>query len=262
MADGIDSRLKGIKSLSDHFHDRKARAKERLSVANGRYWNFAMLGVKTNGKLFEFGTLAIFRQVIEPPGEVELASALKNKAHFSALGRYSHSITHELAVNSEDRTDQACFDMGWRIVSALRIKSLCDILIPVAADYSWSTIAAVEDGRCDIQLIEDVPQARKLDTNVDITKEHFEWAFEHLASLMDLLEILPFRLAVDSLTTYHHTANLRMMPAALWIGIEALFGIESELRFRLATYLAPKQARFFSGRLLVNFISNYSPRDN
>jgi hypothetical protein len=53
-----------------------------------------------------------------------------------------------------------------------------------------------------------------------------------------LLELPEFRLAVESLTTHHFASSERMMAATLWAGIEALFEIQSELRFRLAIQIA------------------------
>src|SRR5215211_5996085 len=53
-----------------------------------------------------------------------------------------------------------------------------------------------------------------------------------------MLEVPKFRLAVEALTTHQHLVSLRMMAASLWSGIEALLGIQAELRFRITLSIA------------------------
>lgn len=231
--------LKEIKNLASHFEERKGRARKRLEEISEKTWNFAFLGIRTNVDEFSFDGIGVFRGVIEPPGEVELAGALKQKQLFSAVGRYSHSITHELSIDVDISTNQqSSFNFAWWIVAALRVKTVADILVPVAADYSWSTIAGLDDGLCNVQLIEDIPQAKFLGEPVTIKKSDFEWVSENLKQFIELLEKPKFRLAVDSLTTHHHLSNERMMVSSLWAGIESIIGVEHELRFRIAAYLS------------------------
>lgn len=231
--------LKGINNLVSHFEERKDRARKRLEEISERTWNFAFLGIRTTVNEFSFDGIGLFRSVIEPPGEVELARTLKQKQLFSAVGRYSHSITHELSINVDTSTDQQrSFSLAWWIVAALRVKTVADLLVPVAADYSWSTIAGLDDGACNVQLIEDIPLAKFLGDPITITESDFEWVSQNLIQFIELLEKPKFRLAVDSLTTHHHLSNERMMVSSLWAGIESIIGVEHELRFRIAAYLS------------------------
>ena len=93
-------------------------------------------------------------------------------------------------------------------------------------------------------LLEDVPAARRFGDAIVVSQVDLKWVSVHLTAWIDLLERPAFRLAVDSLTTHHQQANLRMAAASLWAGFEALFGVNSELRFRLsalaASYLEPR----------------------
>lgn len=234
-----DEHLAEIKDRVGHFEARRARAAERLATVDGKHWYFAVLGLNCDTEELALAPLAKLQRVSEPPGEVELAAALENKAIFSAIGRYAYQIQHELTVSREHvENDQQAFNVAWWIVSALRIRALSEILIPAVADHSWSTIAAVTDGTCHAQLVEDVPQARRFGAPVQVQQVDLDWVSSNLTRFADLLEQPNFRLAVESLSTHHFSTSERMMVASLWAGIEALFGIQSELRFRLAVVVA------------------------
>jgi len=87
-------------------------------------------------------------------------------------------------------------------------------------------------------LLEDAPLAHKLEGAGEVGQEDLEWVSCNLLSFITLLDTPSFRIAVDALCTHHHHENLRVMVAMLWAGIEALFGINAELTFRLSAYIA------------------------
>lgn len=233
-------RLDELSRLGDHFEARRLRAVERLaSTERTERWYFALLGLDMEIPEYHLGDTVTLRAVAEPPGEVELAAALTEKGLFSAIGRYSHSVQHELCVDrSFGSKDQGAFNLAWWFLSALRVRTLADFLVPAVADHSWSTIAAVTDGSCHVQLLEDVPRARRFGDAPRISKADLDWTETSLIAFAEHLEVPRFRLAVDALTTHQHEASLRMTAASLWVGVEALFGINSELRFRLAALAA------------------------
>ncbi|WP_055129207.1 HEPN domain-containing protein [Pseudomonas mediterranea] len=224
----------------EHFRQRKDSARERLSKLGGaRELCFAVSGLSVECDKYDFSRVAVLRKVEAPPGEIELAQALHRKSLLSAVARHMPSVTHELAVASDGEIfDQSNMNLGWWIISALRTRSQVDILVPAVADVSWDVIPAVEADACKIQLLEDVPAARRLDVQTAVSVDALDWVNAQLKSWINLLERPAFRLAVDAMTTHHHHANLRMSAAALWSGFEALFGINSELRFRLALLAA------------------------
>ena len=149
----------------------------------------------------------------------------------SGVGRYSQLITAELFV--ADR-GQDGFNLGWWIVSILRVKSLCDFLVPMAANHSWSVLNGLDQDVCEIRFLEDYPKARKIEESNRVKQEDCDWAEQNLKSFVDLLEVPNFRLAVDALTTHHFQADERMIVAILWAALDALFSINGELTFRLA----------------------------
>lgn len=224
----------------EHFRQRKDSAKERLAKLGGtRELCFAVSGLSVECDKYDFSRVAVLRRVESPPGEIELAQALNRKSLLSAVARHMPSVTHELAVACDGETfDQSNMNLGWWIISALRTRSQVDILVPAVANVSWDVIPAVEADACKIQLLEDVPAARRLDGQIAVSVDALDWVNAQLINWINLLERPAFRLAVDAMTTHHHHANLRMSAAAFWSGFEALFGINSELRFRLALLAA------------------------
>lgn len=75
----IKNKLDELTNLVNHFEERKARAKERLSIETNSYWCFALVGFNTDIEEFKAEDFATIRRVIEPPGEVELATAIKDR---------------------------------------------------------------------------------------------------------------------------------------------------------------------------------------
>lgn len=225
-----------LQDIGQRFAAQKRRARERLEILGRNEWNFALVGLNCDLKAVELEGLAIFRAVVEPPGEISLAGALEDPTAFGAIGRYSSQIRHELAVGRHfaGHDFQAVWNFAWWLISGLRVKTLAEFLVPVTADCSWSAIAAIEDHTCKAKLLEDVPLAKSLSTPVTVVEEDFRWAFRKALIMGDLLEVPRFRLAVEALTTHQHLLSPRMMAASIWSGIEALMDISQELSFRIA----------------------------
>ncbi|MFL1387819.1 hypothetical protein ACI77F_09095 [Pseudomonas tritici] len=224
----------------ERFRQRKASAIERLArLENSKELCFALSGLSVECSTYDFSSVAVLRRVYSPPDVVELSRALSRKALLSSVARHMPSVTHELAIACDGEIlDQPNMNFGWWILSALRTRSQADILVPAVANVSWDVIPAVEADTCWVQLVEDVPAAHSFDIQAAVSVEALDWVNAQLKSWINLLEQPAFGLAVDAMTTHHHHANLRMSAAALWSGFEALFGISSELRFRLALLAA------------------------
>lgn len=242
-------RLSAMEASVHALEERRQRARERLLRADGKQWHFALLGLEMDVDDYDIESTISLRPVIEPPHELDLAGAIGDKSIWSAVGRYSRGIRHELTIDRRfGSTEQGPFTLAWWFISALRTRTLSDFLVPAVADYSWSTIAGVKDGVCNIQLLEDVPRARRFATAARVSQADLDWTMENLPVFVTLLEDPRFRLAVDCLTTHQHEASLRMTTASLWAGIEALIGVNAELRFRLSALISSLLEPRGSGR--------------
>lgn len=229
-----------LSGLLNYFESRKKYAATRISsLSSQNEICFALSGLTFRNGPYVFQDVGELREVLHPPGEIELAKALKSKSLLSAVARHMPAVTHELALqSSESKFSQSDLTIGWWIISAIRCRTLTDILVPAVASASWDVFPALQANSCEVQLLEDVPAVRRISPSVEISVESLDWVQENLKRWIDLLEQPAFRLAIDSLTTHNQHANLRMAAAALWAGFEALFGINSELRFRLALMAA------------------------
>lgn len=228
-----------LKAIFEHFDDRKARALERQSADPRSCWCFALLGFTSAVPELRIEPLAIFRKVVEPPGEVELAGALRDGHLLASVSRYSHMITHELAIYPGERFDtKFVFNFSWWIISALRVRTLAELLVPVAANTSWSVISAAADHSVDVKFVEDIPRAHRFGPPVVVTENDLLWVENNIIVFVELLEVQCFRFAVEALSTCSFQSSRRMSSALIWSGIESLFNIKGELKFRLATYIA------------------------
>jgi hypothetical protein len=235
----MPDKYEGLRKALSSLEERKARAQSRLKDGAPPAWHYAIIGLHLEGGSYAFTQNASITEVEAPPSEIELASALEKKHLLGAISRYSQSIRNELVIQSDaTHDDQWSFNLAWWITSLIRAKTNADILVPAAASYSWSVIAGVPRDSCRTQLLEDVPLAKALEGLVKVTPADLDWVDRHLMMFADLLENPRFRLAVESLTTHHLQHSERMMVASLWSGIEAIFGINYELRFRLSALIA------------------------
>lgn len=206
---------------------------------SGERWYFALLGLESQLEQFEFEPAARLVRVVEPPTDAELAAALREPRLFAALGRYMQAMRYELVVDRKlGATLQAASNLAVLIVAALRIRTGGELLLPAFADHSWSTIAAIIDGRCTAGLLEDVVQFRRPGEPTLVTGAELEWVWPRLPGLADLLATPRLRLALDALTTHHQEANPRLAAVKLWAGIEAMMACDGERRGRLAGRLA------------------------
>lgn len=224
----------------EHFRQTKDYAKERLAkLSDTRELCFALIGSGVECPHYDFSNIAVLRRVPSPPSQIELAKALPRYVNAGVIARYMEVVSHELALACYGEVlDLPNVTLGALIISAIRTRSQVDILVPVVANVSWNIIRTVEAETCMTHMLEDVPSAHSLNLAPTILIEHLKWVDAHLESWIELQQEATFLLAVDAMTTHHHHANLRMSAAALWSGFEALFGINSELRFRLALMAA------------------------
>ena len=224
-----------IKEILQHFDRRKSRAKSRSQEVryNEDGWYFGLFGFVANFELMELQVGRI-QKIIEPPGEVELASALERSDQFSLVGRYSRGLSYELFVKENEVYKERIFDIAWWIITSLRIKADVEFIVPVAMNRSLSTVAAAPKKSVEMRVIEDYPKYQINSKDSIISSDDILWTNNNYLNFAKLLSDTRFRTAIDSLTIHHLQHNKRMTIALLWSGIEAIFGVQSELRFRLS----------------------------
>src|SRR5436190_23926908 len=72
----------------------------------------------------------------------------------------------------------------------------------------------------------------------ELTASDKEWLEKHFKPARMLLANPSFQTAAHSLASFRWHTHARAQLALIWSGIEALFGIESEIVFRVSLYTA------------------------
>lgn len=232
---------------------RRARARQRLEGSSEGRLHFGLIGFRSEVDCFDFfetspdNPTCRLQRVEEPPNSMELASALSRPGLHLVLGRYSGAMTYELAISERfGQPDSAVsvarkgtiMNLGYFIISLLKIRTLVELVTPAVSNRSWSTISAFTDRSCEVTLLEDSPHVEVYDPSRSVTLADLQWVSEKAESFVRLSHSEQFQLATEALATYYRHDNKRMAVATLWSGIEALFPISHELRFRLSAYIA------------------------
>lgn len=76
------------------------------------------------------------------------------------------------------------------------------------------------------------------DAPYTLTPEDMKWISIHFNNAQEMLNDENFQTAVHSLASYRWHTVPRIKMAVIWAGIEGLFRIDSEIRFRISLYIA------------------------
>lgn len=71
-----------------------------------------------------------------------------------------------------------------------------------------------------------------------ITGRDIDWISKHYGNARSLLDVDNFQTAVQCLSSHHWHPNPRIKLAIIWAGIEGMFEVSSEIRFRISIYIA------------------------
>ncbi len=208
-------------------------------LPDGRY--LGIVGLRLLERDWDLGGAIQIQAIGSRPDAHEISRALLDQQNAAAIGRYCHLVTHELAVGPEIATGADAIQLGLQFISLLRTKTLSEILIPAALSNSWSAtvLNRIPQHTCDAIVLEDFPKFLSLEDPKIVNKDDLNWVIDNLSAFQQLHATMPaYALAVDSLCQHSHQGSVRMAAAMLWSGIEALFGLQSEINFRLALYVA------------------------
>ncbi|RPK94577.1 hypothetical protein EES46_00765 [Streptomyces sp. ADI98-10] len=168
-----------------------------------------------------------------------LTSALtpSSRQSFAILHHVSTHVSHELYISRElAPTPQVALNMGYRIVSLLRMRSSCLFNAVAFSEIPWAQMAGHTES-ASIQLLDDLRMSLWPADGI-IEQKDLNWCVDHIIRLIDLYEIPNYRLAFDAAAESPFIKDARTSVARMWSGIESLFGAEHELSFRLSLYAA------------------------
>lgn len=230
-----------LEMLIEQDKTRRKRAKTRAALPEyqGDLWCLGLLGLNTTCKRFEIQPGVILREVEDPPSTFDLSEILDNPNLIYAIGRYSTAFRYEISINQDIVGHKNAASTAASAIAGLRIRTQCDVLVPAIANHSWSTIIGKEKKSVHGMLFQDIPQAYRFEPDKTVSEEDLQWISDNLSNISKLLRgSIPFTLSADALINHNHAPRPELAAASLWTGIEALFNVQNEIRFRLAMYLA------------------------
>lgn len=232
--------LERARSVAQALVDRERRAADRLALDPTPRWCLALLGFRYQGTQISWrGGVAALRRVEEPPGELALPRSLRRSSLFGLIGALTSGVEWELCVQRgvTEEEDNDHLHVAHLIISGIRIVSLSDFVVSVLADHSWSMIGGIHDNSVRAAVVEQPVEGPRPPERM-VTETHLAWVESHLADIGTLMDDERFSLAVDLSNIHRHQSRVRIGATALWTGIEALFPVTTELRFRLSLYVS------------------------
>lgn len=132
----------------------------------------------------------------------------------------------------------------WLATSLLVIRGYSNILPLAASDYSWNLVAGISKKKSNNQLpafngaildyhVRYFNKSTNFKTNLLEEDEH--WINDNFESFNNLAaKSVKFRLALESAIDWRFSYDTRIAISRIWTGIESLFGVSSELVFRIS----------------------------
>jgi hypothetical protein len=204
-------------------------------------WHFAVGGLDTQHETLALGGPITLRRLRSFPTHEQLALSLTSLPVAGAMALYGENIVrHELVIDAarfEDRIEEI-FPTAEVILAGLRIRTGAEIVCPAVCERSWAALRTSPPNQCRAYHVErgysHVASEPKL-----VLADDLDWVRENSKPMLDLCRKHEnFQTAVEALCTYMLASNDRMKVAQLWAGVEAIFEIQYELRYRLATLSA------------------------
>lgn len=193
------------------------------------------------------------------PNRESIFSVFESEVEVGAAALFLRSISSQLQITESVPIAMAAraWNAAWDV---LLLGALCD------CEVAWnfqSDRPAEEFGPKSRVQITNFHLRGMVSEPFEISEDQCVWIENHIGDARTLMDNPAFRNAVHCMATYRWHSMPRARIALIWAGIEGLFGIESELRFRLsqfaARFLEPGDANA-AKKLFVKIQKIYSSR--
>ncbi len=204
-------------------------------------WHFAVGGLDTQHETLTLGGPITLRRLRSFPTHEQLALSLTSLPVAGAMALYGEKIVrHELVIDASrfEENAERIFPTAEAILAGLRIRTGAEIVCPAVCERSWAALRTSPPNKCRAFHFERGLSHQATVQPKLLLADDFDWVRNNLGTVIRLTDDESFQTAVEALCTYMLASNDRMKVAQLWAGVEALFDIEYELRYRLATLSA------------------------
>lgn len=204
-------------------------------------WHFAVGGLDTQQETLQLAGAIRLRRLKAFPTAERLAASLTSLPVAGAMAQYgAEVIRHELVIDAarfEDQTERI-FPTAEAVLAGFRIRTGAEIVCPAVCERSWADLTTVPPNDCRAFHFERGLSHQAVIEPKLLLADDLEWVRNNLGKIVELTEDDSFQTAVEALCTYMLASNDRMKVAQLWAGVDAIFDLEYELRYRLATLSA------------------------
>lgn len=233
-----------------HVEDLKARHTRALEISSelkpkSLYLPISGALAVKDGASLRVGVISTGEPVFIRPVEL---NPLGTEAYGAAKEAYlvpyvlkHHGLVHSELVIEDITLERLSDDVLDQLRPITFCLSLCvgaPISIPFLLRTSWSSLPAFNNQSVEIHLTSHGYTDSVSFTGGEVDTKIAEFVDCKLPSLRSLLKNKAFQIAVEAYEACLKVSNKKIAIATAWTGIEALFGISSELRFRIALYVA------------------------
>lgn len=255
------------KAKSRHVsRDKAVIKKEQAKLKRDGNWYILVCGIPKPKEPLTLASGLSLRPLDSPMSVFDLAAAgAVGFRGWSVLEPVAKACTCEIesAKDSAVLPGYDTLNRAWLASALLVLRGFTGHLSLACSSYSWNLVAGHQERTSHIfekQLQEEGPESavykskRELppfsgnlldyhlrllinsDTRKDfLTKEDLSWIHQHYEAFNRLAaESESFRLALTAAIDWRYTNEARTAIARLWSGIESIFGISSELVFRIS----------------------------
>ncbi len=205
-------------------------------LADIERWHFAVGGLDTQQETLEIGGPISLRRLRGFPTHEQLALSLTSLPVAGAMALYGEKVVrHELVIDAarfEENTERI-FPTASAILAGLRIRTGAEVVCPAVCERSWADLRTNPPNQCRALHVERGLSHQAAAEPKLLLADDLDWVRKNLGTVIRLTDDQSFETAVEALCTYMLAANDRMEVAQLWTGVEAIFDIEYELRYRL-----------------------------
>jgi hypothetical protein len=169
------------------------------------------------------------------PKPDDMIAVSRSEIDIGVIALFLRSVTSQIRVRAQSPKDLAisAWNTVWDVV-LLSAFCNCEVICNLQCD------TPAEDFSAESKLEVTNYHLRGLHPREPhfITEREATWIENNILRARSLLDIPAFQNAVHCLATYRWHSLPRVQLAVLWAGIEGLFGVDSEIVFRLSLYAA------------------------
>ena len=254
---------------------------QSLQEIDPQAWHVLVCGLPLSEDTFELGPHLSIRRLVNPLSVFDLAAVgAVGFREWATLEPFTASATAEVISLAEAEGLQGYDPLNrcWLVSALLVLRGFARHLCPAVSSYSWNLIAghqAQTSGSFREQMIEEgvesaVYRPRKtlppfrgglLDYHLKmllpkqikteaLDAAEAKWCQEHFEEFNRLAHGEErFRFALEAAIDWRYAKDPRAAIARIWAGIESLFGINSELVYRVSLFASTIMAERGAARI-------------